>query len=322
MPRTRARTGRARVPISARHTLLTAGPAVATTTALGWACCQGMHLGLACGGDPSRCVWDSCPGNTQAKRTWETPRVLAGLGTGPRFRCRFRQSPCCKPTSRGSDPHPHRCFLPEQPRHGDRERSLAATQRGEEETRTQDLGRRTCPGVPDGSAPPGARATRTKGTGRTLERPVVLRTAGCAQRGNPTGEIPLPHVHPRSLWASAQGWCALGSHISGLPTKPSRLSNRDAFPRGRHGALALLGEGRSRYLAVLPHTQEREEKPAARCSVQAPAVGGSRSPAGGRNSSSKLDLPAPGQSSLPGLQRALQAVPRHMRTVPVSLPAS
>lgn len=82
------------------------------TTALGWSCWQGMHLGgrghlgLVCGGDPGRCMGDSCPGNTQAKQTWETPRVLAGLGQGLMFTA-VSDSPCCKRRSRGAGPHPH-----------------------------------------------------------------------------------------------------------------------------------------------------------------------------------------------------------------------
>lgn len=88
------------------------GPAVAMTTALGWSCWQGMHLGgrghlgLVCGGDPGKCMGDSCPGNTQAKQTWETPRVLAGLGQGLIFTA-VSDSPCCKRRSRGAGPHPH-----------------------------------------------------------------------------------------------------------------------------------------------------------------------------------------------------------------------
>lgn len=82
------------------------------TTALGWSCWQGMHLGgrghlgLVCGGDPGRCMGDSCPGNIQAKQTWETPRVLAGLGQGLIFTAVSDTLPQTQEQRGGSPPPP------------------------------------------------------------------------------------------------------------------------------------------------------------------------------------------------------------------------
>lgn len=160
------------------------------TTALGWSCWQGMHLGgrghlgLVCGGDPGRCMGDSCPGNTQAKQTWETPRVLAGLGQGLIFTA-VSDSPCCKRRSRGAGPPP--TPTPTAGRHG-------------EKTRTQDLGRGTRTGVLGWSAPAAALATRTedrRGSGETGGAAATcVERQGRGPRGGGVGGHAWPQEGP------------------------------------------------------------------------------------------------------------------------------